>query len=208
MLLIGLTGPSGSGKGAFCRILLEKYGIASIDADAVYHELLVPPSPCLDALKNAFGAEILESDGALNRKKLAALVFSPEDESVREARIGELNGITHRYVLDKTKELLGNAEKQGAKAMIFDAPALYESGADQWCDLVVAVTASHEVRLRRIMDRDGLTAEAAEMRIRGQHPEHFYTDPATAVIRNDGSREDLEHAVTEFYESCLKDRLS
>ena len=78
MLLIGLTGPSGAGKGLFCKVLKE-YGIESIDADAVYHSLLIPPSPCLDALCNAFGKDILNQDQTLNRRRLADIVFSSED---------------------------------------------------------------------------------------------------------------------------------
>lgn len=208
MLLIGLTGPSGAGKGAFCRILLDKYGIPSIDADALYHALLVPPSPCLDVLANVFGGEILNPDGTLNRKALASIVFSSGEEAVRQKRIEELNSITHHFVLNRTDALLREMEASGVKAAIFDAPALYESGADQWCHLLVTVLADKETRIQRITERDGLTREAAEMRVRAQHPDEFYTKNAHAVLLNNGTPAEFEAAVSAFYKKNLQSRLS
>ena len=75
MLVIGLTGPSGAGKGLVSQAFAS-YGSKIIDADAVYHALLLPPSPCLDELTAAFGAHILRPDGRLNRSVLGNMVFS------------------------------------------------------------------------------------------------------------------------------------
>lgn len=208
MLLIGLTGPSGAGKGLFCRILLDRYGIGSIDADAVYHALLVPPSPCLDALCETFGEEILREDGTLDRKKLASIVFSPEDATVRNARIEKLNTITHHFVLDRCDEILKKAARDGKAAMILDAPALFEAGADRRCDLLVAVTADRDVRIARITARDGISEEAAVMRVRSQHDNAFYESRVHAVLRNNGTEEDFTAAVSDFYDTHLKERLS
>ncbi len=104
MKIIGLTGPSGAGKGEVGAILRER-GIPVIDTDRVYHELLVPPSPCLDALVEAFGCDILASDGALDRAALASLVFADTDEA--HARHETLNRITHRFVAARASELGG-----------------------------------------------------------------------------------------------------
>ena len=207
MYLIGLTGPSGAGKGLFCK-MLKDYGIESIDADAVYHSLLVPPSPCLDALSREFGEDILSADGTLNRRKLAAIVFSPENEEEKSARIATLNTITHGYVMRRTEEILQKHEENDVKAVIFDAPALYEAGADKQCNLLVTVIASKETRLRRIIERDGLSEEDAEKRIRAQQPDEFYTARAHKVFSNDGTEEEFRSAVRTYYEDVLLPRIS
>ncbi|MBO5269700.1 MAG: dephospho-CoA kinase [Clostridia bacterium] len=203
MFLIGLTGPTGAGKGALCRYLNTAYGIPSIDADAVYHDLLVPPSPCLDALAAEFGAEILCEDRTLDRKKLASIVFSSEDPSLRAARTKRLNEITHGFVMKKTAEILDEMEKRGERVVIFDAPALYEANADRICSLVVAVLADRETRISRIIARDGLSREQAEMRVRAQHPDTFYTERADAVLYNNGSVSAFDRVAEEFAKAHL-----
>lgn len=206
MLIIGLTGPTGSGKGLFCRALLP-LGIPSIDLDAVYHELLVPPSLCLDALTDAFGKEILNENGTLNRKALAAIVFNPEDPEVRASRITRLNGITHGFVMDRAFEILDEMQSRGVKAAILDAPALYEAGADKHCDLNVTVLASPETRVRRIMERDKLTEAEATARVSAQHPDSFYTERADAVLTNDLSAEEFISLARRFAEERLSAHL-
>ena len=203
MLKIGLTGPTGAGKGAFCRYLLKAYGIPSIDADKVYHSLLVPPSECLSEIAAAFGASVLNEDGTLNRKALASVVFGPEDEAFRSARIARLNAITHPRVLQRMREEADALEKSGAKAVVFDVPALYESGFDAVCDLLVTVTASRETRIRRIMERDGLPIERAEERVNAQHSDAFYTEKADAVLYNNGSFEEFESTAEAFCKQYL-----
>ena len=99
MLVIGLTGPSGAGKGEVSRMLLA-LGIPVIDADEVYHALLVPPSPCLDAIASAFGKQVLRADGTLDRKALSAIVFSDA------AQLQNLNRITHGFVMERIRQEL------------------------------------------------------------------------------------------------------
>ena len=107
MKIIGLCGGSGSGKGVVANLFL-RYGIPGIDTDAVYHQLTSSKSPCLDALVSEFGAEILSDDGALDRRKLSRIVFADNSSSkMRE----KLNLISHKYVLDSTREILSDYEK-------------------------------------------------------------------------------------------------
>ena len=183
MIIIGLTGPSGSGKG-WVSSILEKHKIPAIDTDAVYHDLLIPPSQCLDELCDIFGEGILQN-GQLNRAALASIVFS--DKSKLEV----LNKITHKYILGKTDMLLSEFEKMGYRAAIVDAPALYEAAYEKKCNFVIAVTAPTQLRLKRIMKRDNITEEAALRRISAQHDDEFYSSRAKYTVVNDNNEERL-----------------
>ena len=187
MKIIGLTGPSGAGKG-FCYYFFEKSDIPCIDTDDVYHKLLVPPSACVDELVKNFGLEILQKDGTVDRKILANIVFS--DESHQKLEL--LNKITHKYVLDKTISMLSDYKEAGKVAAVIDAPLLFESGIDKECDFTVAVISDEDIRIERIMKRDSITREAAEMRIRAQKSDDFYTSQATYSVTNNTDISALE----------------
>lgn len=191
MLIIGLTGPSGAGKGTVAA-RMAPFGVVSIDTDKVYHTLLIPPSDCLDALVKRFGRDILRSDGTLDRAALAATVFAEGHEADLEA----LNHITHRYVLAQVKAQCRALALLGCPAVLVDAPLLFESGFDRSCDRTLAVLADREVRLDRIMARDQLSREAAEARLNAQKPDDFYTERAEATVRNDGSPAELDSLLT------------
>ncbi len=180
--IIGLTGPSGSGKTTLCKIA-DEFGIKSIDTDAVYHSLLVPPSQCLDELVAEFGAGILRSDGKLDRPSLAAIVFDENDKE--KTKLGRLGEITHKYVLEKTRKIIRSADSRGESAIIVDAPALYESGFDKECDFVICLLADKEARLHRIIDRDHLSEKRADERLGGQKEDSFYSDRADYTLTND-----------------------
>ena len=174
MFVIGLTGPTGSGKSTFCAMLRER-GFYVADADLAARKVVQPGSPVLDALCEAFGADILESDGSLCRRELAKRAFS-SPENVRR-----LNALTHPAI---ERELFGEiAAHPDACAAVVDAPALIESGISEKCDLVAVVLAPPEQRLRRIMLRDRLTEEQATDRMRAQPPDAFYLDKADVVLR-------------------------
>jgi len=191
MLVLGLTGPTGAGKGAVSALFAQLYGVPAIDTDAVYHQLLIPPSVCLNELVTAFGASILNPDGTLNRPALSAIVFS---DTTREKQT-QLNHITHKYVLDRSREMLADYRQAGMHAALVDAPLLYESGFDAECDAVIAVLAPREVRKERIIKRDGLSEERAVARLNMQKPDRFYTDKTDFVVINDGDMDALRRQV-------------
>ena len=191
MKIIGLTGPSGSGKGTAARIL-ETHGVPTIDTDEVYRKILIPPSPCLNELKATFGSGVIKVDGTLDRKALAAIVFADRDS------LSLLNKVTHKYILERTKKRIAYRRRCGAPAVTVDAPALFEAGFENHCDFVIAVIAERDSRIERIMQRDGLDRTAAQRRIDGQPPDEFYTRRSDYVIRNDGSSEELEAAVLDI----------
>lgn len=190
MLIIGLTGPSGAGKGTVSR-LFEPYNIHSIDTDAVYHQLLIPPSPCLDELREEFGDGIISPDGGLDRRALADTVFSKGNGE----KLERLNKITHRYVLDVTRNICREYEKKGCPAAIVDAPLLFESGFDSECDFTVSVLADRELRLERIIQRDGISKERALARLDAQKEDSFYTERSDEVIYNGSDIESLRDDV-------------
>lgn len=190
MIVLGLTGPSGAGKGALARAFAE-FGVPSLDTDAIYHQLLIPPSPCLDDLVDAFGPDILTEAGELNRPALAAVVFA---EGASPALHQTLNRITHRFILDETRARLRKYGEEGKFAVLVDAPLLYESGFDGECHRVIAVVAPRDLRLTRIMARDGIGSDAAEARFRAQKDDTFYTERADFVVCNDGNAEALRDA--------------
>jgi dephospho-CoA kinase len=193
--IIGLTGPSGSGKTTLCNIA-SQLGIRSIDTDKVYHELLSPPSDCLLELTLEFGQEILDDTGNLNRAALASIVFAPDNSGTE--KLDRLNKISHKYVLDKAREIIREAEFEGEKMIIVDAPALYESGFDKECDAVVCVLADKATRLDRIVKRDVISVSRASERLNGQKDDEFYSARADFTIINNGNTEMMKKAFEQI----------
>lgn len=184
MLVIGLTGPTGAGKGAVASIF-EKYKIPVINADRVYHELISPPSSCLQELVDAFGKKILLVDGSLDRRALGGIVFNDP------AALERLNSITHRYVMEEVEIRMERFRRDGLPVAVFDAPQLFEAGAHRACGAVISVLADRGLRLERIMARDNLTAEAAMRRILAQKSDEFFKTHSDYIIENNGTIETL-----------------
>lgn len=192
MKILGLTGPSGSGK-AVVGAAFSSRGIPVLDTDAVYHGWIDTKSACTEELKNAFGENILREDGSVDRRRLAAIVFA--DDGNKDARLQTLNRITHRYVLESCQKWLHEQKKSGRRAAVIDAPLLIEAELHKKCDAVIAVLAPKEVRLARILLRDGISKEAAEARISSQKPDSFYRAHADFVFMNDGEIVDADSFV-------------
>lgn len=186
MKIIGLTGPSGAGKGIAASVFKSR-NVPDVDTDVVYRKIIAPPSRCLDDLVCEFGSTILREDGTLDRRKLANIVFSDKTRSNQK----RLNEITHKYVIIRCKELISEYEKSGERFLVFEVPLLFESGFDSLCDVTVSVIAKRELRITRIMKRDNLTKEAAIARIDAQMPDEFYTSRSDYVVFNNGSKKKL-----------------
>lgn len=197
MKILGLTGPSGAGKGAAAAIF-AKYGIPSIDTDAVYHELLEKNADLIAELTDAFGKQILDGNGRVDRKKLGAIVFGQENTPTL---LHTLNTITHKYVMAKTHEMAQEHEKNGARALLIDAPQLFEAHIEGECDLILGVLADRETRKARIMARDGISEEAATRRMNAQRPDDFYCGACHHILTNDGDLSALEAQILRFLEN-------
>ena len=198
MKIIGLVGGSGAGKGAVTE-LFKKYNIASIDTDAVYHELISAPSECTEELKKAFGDKIIKSDGSVDRRALAETVFADGAEKKREV----LNFIAHRFVLDEVRRLIPVLEKMGYAAVLVDAPLLFESGFDKECDSILCVTARKDVRIERIIQRDGITREMALSRIAYQKTDDELISRSDFLVENNGDMDALKESVGRVVSSIL-----
>lgn len=177
MLIIGLTGPSGAGKGTVAS-LFASFGLPVLDADKIYHALLLPPSPCLDAIVTRFGGHILSADGTLDRRALGDTVFSDP------AALEDLNRIAHRFVMDEVRKQLKLLENNNVRAAVLDAPQLFEAEADKLCSTVVSVLADTELRAARIMKRDGIPHERAMKRIKAQKSDAFFKEHSNYIIEN------------------------
>lgn len=194
MMVFGLTGPTGAGKGAVAALFDRLYGIPSIDTDHVYHDLLIPPSQILDELVSAFGKDILAKDCTLDRPVLSKIVFSDQTHQKQD----QLNRITHKYVLNRTRQLLEEYRRCGKSAALVDAPLLYESGFDTECDAVIAVLAPREIRHDRIIARDHLSEERATARLNMQKSDDFYREKTKYVVINDGDMTSLASQVKKL----------
>lgn len=188
MKIIGITGPSGAGKSYFSDFLRE-HGIPVIDADELYHSLLVPPSDCLCALRAAFGDSVFFDSGELNRQALSKIVFGDNEKLLL------LNSTVLGFVLDRAREIFKGLEKEGHTAVAFDAPTLIESGFNKECSCVVSVICPPDIRKNRIMARDGISESAALSRINAQKPDSFYIEHSDHVLVNDSS-------IEEFAKKC------
>lgn len=184
MVIYGITGPSGAGKSMLCEYCAT-HGIPHLDADAIYHALLIPPSAVVDALRNAFGNGILDTDGGIDRAALSTIVFHDEE------KLALLNQTVLPLVLDEIRRRLALLCEEGKQAVAVDAPTLIESGFHRECDTVVAVLSSPEIRIARIMERDGISRERAKARVSAQRADDFYRSAADTVLWNDGDREAL-----------------
>ena len=178
MKIIGLTGGSGAGKSTVARALYAR-GAGWVDADAVYHTLCRENRAMLNELCDAFG-DVLDADGALDRARLAPIVFdSPE-------RLALLNTITIPYIRAASQEAF--AACAACPFTLFDAPTLFQSGTDSLCSGVIGVLAPRELRIARIMERDGISREQAAARIDAQPEDGFYRARCQWIIENGSSR--------------------
>lgn len=180
MLTIGLCGGSGSGKGTVAS-LFQKKGFLVIDTDAVYHELISVSSECSLRLIEEFGEEITDSKKIIDRQKLAQIVFSDRD------KLKALNTIAHHYVLKKVREIIKSADETKFRGAVVDAPLLFESGFDKECDYIICVTASDDLKILRIVQRDNISKENAMKRIQNQAPDHSIISKSDFFIDNNNS---------------------
>lgn len=196
MHTVGLTGGIGSGKSEVSR-LLRSYGATVVDADLIAREVVAAGSPGLAAVVEAFGPDVLQADGSLDRPALGRRVFSDG------AALARLNEITHPRIARRTAERFRAAVESGARVVVHDVALLVENGLASNYDAVVVVAASPQTQLDRLVRLRGMAEDDARARIAAQRPLEDKLAVATHVIRNDGPLEELEPQVQAVWASLL-----
>lgn len=195
MTIVGITGGSGCGKTTALQEL-EKRGALLLDCDAVYHELLRDSDSLITELETAFPGAV--ADGVLRRDRLGEIVF----QNVQKLKL--LNEITHRHIMAEITRRLRDWGMQGGTLAALDAIELNSSGLKERCDFTIAVTASDETRIARIMARDGISREKAELRIRAQRSNAWFEENCDFTVANDGDIELFIRTLNEYLEEQLE----
>ena len=191
--VIGLTGQSGAGKTTVCQVFDES-GFTIINADRIAREVVEKGKPCLEEITECFGREVLNGDGTLNRQKLADIVFGDRE------KLRQLNAISYPYINSEILKMINKYREEKVRYVLLDAPTLFESRADDFCDLIISVTASEKNRSERIAKRDGITPEQIKRRFSSQHTEKFFTNHSDFIIKNNKSVELLREKAKEVAE--------
>lgn len=191
-IVIGLTGPTGSGKSSACEVAKDM-GFKIVDCDALARVAVEKGSCGLKAVVSAFGIDILNEDGTLNRKALAEKAFSSKENTKL------LNDTIFPFI----KELVV-AETIGDKVLL-DAPTLYESGIDSMCCDVIAVLSNEEIRLDRIIRRDSLDSASAKLRISAGKPDEYYIKKTDNIIYNNADKSDFKTQFEVIINKILKE---
>lgn len=189
MKVIGITGGIGAGKSTVSGYLAS-LGYPVFDADEVSRGLTAAGSPVVDELAETFGEEILVRKGVLSREKLAEIVFSDPDKNRKLMQI-----VTMKVREAGQKWISDYRKKEKYDIIILDSPLLFETGSEDLCDAVWFITADDEVRRRRVMERDGVTAEQVERRMRSQMPEKEKAERSDEIVDNSRGVEELHRTV-------------
>lgn len=192
---IGLTGGIATGKSTVSQMLVAR-GAALIDADVVARRIMEPGHPVLAAVVERFGKTVLLENGQLNRKRLGEIVFS--DYVERKA----LEDITHPAIRQEMKAKMETLEQEDPERLVVaDIPLLYESGLEELYERIMVVYVPRSLQLERLVKRDGLTQEQAELRLAAQMDIEEKRRRADIVINNSGSCEETESRVDDFWRS-------
>lgn len=191
MTVLGVTGGIGSGKSTVSHILQRDYKAEIVDTDQIGRKIFHIGAPVYEQVIAAFGREYLAPDGAIDRKKLAGLVFSDD------RALAKLNSITHPEIRRIAEERI--AEASGL--VVIDGALLIEAGFHNMVDRLLLVTAQLDVRLKRIIARDGCTEAQAMKRIASQLPDQAKKPYADLVIDNSFSLDALEKRLREVMKS-------
>ena len=191
MITLGITGRSGCGKSTVTSEFSAQ-GVPLADADRLSREILLPGSPLLPKLAQRFGADILNTDGTLNRRLLADRAFAtPEGKAA-------LDSLTHPEIVRRIRAAKQAALDAGAPLFVLDGAVIVGTAAQAECDRLCVVTAPFETSVARIVARDGISPEMAARRLNAQTPETTLTAQADYVLRNDADLACLQAAARQL----------
>ncbi len=192
MVRAALTGGIATGQ-SFCLAAFAELGAATIDADALARDAVAPGTPGLERVRERFGDSIIRPDGTLDRPALGRIVFGD-----RAAR-ADLESIIHPEVYRRIREWSANLPA-GTRVAIADIPLLFETGQQHQFDRVIVCACEPGEQIRRIMNRDGLSAPEARARLAAQWPIDDKVARADFVIRTDGAFEETRQQVRAVFE--------
>ncbi|MFD9094000.1 dephospho-CoA kinase [Streptomyces collinus] len=195
MLKVGLTGGIGAGKSEVSRLLVE-HGAVLIDADRIAREVVAPGTPGLTAVVDAFGPDVLTSDGSLDRPKLGSIVFADP------RKLATLNAIVHPLVGTRSRALEDAAADDAV--VIHDVPLLTENGLAPLYDLVIVVDTSPDTQLDRLVRQRGMTEHDARARMAAQATREQRREIADIVIDNDVPLDTLRKRVAEVWDDLAR----
>jgi dephospho-CoA kinase len=200
MIVIGLTGGIGTGKSEVARIL-QGLGAVLISADQVGHEAYQPHSEIWQEVVKAFGEEILQANGEIDRKKLGSIVFSHPQHLAR------LNQIMHPRMAAIVARRIERLREEGALVVVVEAALLFEAGWDSLVNEVWTVDSTVEVVISRLQARNGLSEEEIRKRINSQMPAKERLARSDVVINNSGDVANLERAVQSLWNNRVKEKV-
>ena len=187
-VVLGLTGSFGSGKSTVASIF-DELGVPRQDADQIARDVVRPGTRALDEIVEAFGQDVLDAEGTMDREKMAKMVFSDEEARQR------LNSIIHPRVRERMKEFI--EDHAGEPLVVVEIPLLLEGGRSGTVDKVVVVTTSESIRFERLAGL-GFSEEQIQARLGAQMPQEEKITLADHVIDNGGSLEATREQVVEL----------
>jgi dephospho-CoA kinase len=185
---VALTGGIATGK-SHVRARFESLGIPTVDADMLARDAVAPGTAGLAAVVRRFGTDVCDADGALNRRKVGAIVF--HDPDARR----DLEKIVHPYVREMTERWFASLDPERVPFAVADIPLLFEGQREGDFDTVIVTACEPATQLRRLMERDRLTEAAARQRIAAQWPLEKKIANADYVIRTDGTFDETDRQV-------------
>ncbi len=192
--IFGITGGSGAGKSTVSRKFRE-LGVFVSDADMAARAVVSKGSACLDEIRLSFGDEVILDNGELDRKRLGQIVFSDKN------KLELLNNITHKYIKEYIEKEINSSDSD---ICAVDGAVIIGSPVMELCSSMVVVTADEDVRINRIMLRDGIDRKYASDRIRSQKDDKFYLSHADYIVENNGEDQELGVKIERIY-SKIKD---
>ncbi len=194
--IIGLTGGAGAGKTTVAR-QFEKLGCAVIDADQLNHEVLTNPE-IVHRIEQWWGSEVLRADGLIDREVVGRIVFADENE------LRKLTNLVHPLIADREQAQMAKfLEDPSVRAVVLDVPLLFETGQDKWCDKIVFVQASGDVRQGRVAKKHGWDKERLKKVEKFQMPLDSKAKRADYVIANNSTIPSLETEVAQVLSQIL-----
>ena len=194
MHILGLTGGIACGKSTV-SLTLSALGAVIVDGDQLSRTLTAPGGEALPKLRENFGDDIFLQDGTLNRRALGNLVFQHPEEKAK------LDALMQPPIDALTRKKINEARESSASICVLDMPLLYEFGYEKLCNRVWCVALPQETQIQRLMERDGMTREAALDRIHSQMPTEEKAARADVVIDTSGTIEETQAVVRKLFEA-------